>query len=118
MRKPEPLDTEFKSVAEAMIGVTMALEITRSKDNITPEKYDDIIPRLGVSTKVSLRLAEQCMKSHNHATVKAIFLGDSWFGNVPTVSNLKNKLDAHFISDVKTVHKRYPKKWIETTMKD
>ena len=58
------------------------------------------------------------MKSHNYSTGKAIFLGDSWFGNVPIVVNLKNKLDTHFIGVVKTGHKRYPKKWIDTTMKD
>ena len=57
------------------------------------------------------------MKAHNHATGKAIFLGDNCFGNVPTVDNLKNKLGAHFIGVVKTGHKRYTKKWIETTMK-
>ena len=54
MRKPEPLGTEFKSVSEAVTGVMMALEITRSKDDDTSEKYDDIVPKLGVSTKVSL----------------------------------------------------------------
>ena len=54
MRKPEPLGTEFKSVAEAVTGVMMALEIRRSKDDNTPEKCDDIIPRLGVSAKVSM----------------------------------------------------------------
>ena len=96
----------------------MALEITRSKDDPTPKNYDDIIPKIGVSTKVSLRLSEQCMKSRTHATSKAIFLGDSWFCNVPTVVNLKNRLDAHFIGVVKTDHKRYPKKWIESTIQD
>ena len=118
MRKPEPLGTEFKSVSEAVTGVMMALEITRSKDDHTDEKYDDIVPKLGVSTKVSLRLAEPCMKAHTNTASKAIFLGDSWFGNVPTVVNMKNKLNAHFIGVVKTGHKRYPKKWIETTMQD
>ena len=62
MRKPEPLGTEFKSVSEAVTGVMMALEITRSKDDDTSEKYDDIVPKLGVSTKVSLRLAQECIK--------------------------------------------------------
>ena len=58
------------------------------------------------------------MKAHKHATGKTIFLGDSWFDNVPTVVNLRNKLGAHFIGVVKTGHKRYPKKWIDSTMKD
>ena len=58
------------------------------------------------------------MKAHNHTTGKAIFVGDSWFGNVPTVVNLKNKLDAHCIGVVKKGHKRYPKKWIDSTIKD
>ena len=58
MRNPAPLGTEFNSVVEAMADVMMSLEITRSKDDNTPEKYDDIILRLGVSTKVPLRLAE------------------------------------------------------------
>ena len=92
----------------------MALEITRSKDDHTPEKYDDVVPKLGVLTKVTLRPAEQCMKAHTNTTSKATFLGDSWFGNVPTVVNLKNRLDAHFIVVIKTGHKGYPKKWIES----
>ena len=57
-RKPEPLRTEFKPVAKIVTGVMMALEIIKIKDDDTPENYDDIIPRLGISTKVSLRLAE------------------------------------------------------------
>ena len=58
------------------------------------------------------------MKTHTDSTGKAIFLGNSWFGNMPTVVNLKNKPNAHVIGVVKIGCKRYLKKWIETKMKD
>ena len=51
MMMREPLGTEFKSVSEAVIGIMMALEITRSKDDDTPEKHDDILPKIDISAK-------------------------------------------------------------------
>ena len=58
------------------------------------------------------------MKVNKHSSNKVIFLGDSWFGNVPTVVNLNNRLNAHFIGVVKIGHKRYLKKSIESIMSD
>ena len=58
------------------------------------------------------------MQTNTHSSNKPIFLGNSWFSNVPTVVNLKNRLDSHFIGVVNVGHKRCPKKWIESTMSD
>ena len=51
MRNPEPLGTEFKSVAEVVTCVMMDLETTRNKDDDTTEEYDGIITRLGCLEK-------------------------------------------------------------------
>ena len=46
---------EFKSLAESLTGEMIALEITRNKDDDTPEKYDAIIPKLGILTQVFMQ---------------------------------------------------------------
>ena len=46
------------------------------------------------------------------------YLGDSWFSSVDTVVALKKCFNANFIGVIKTNHSRYPKKWLEETMKE
>ena len=46
------------------------------------------------------------------------YLGDSWFASVDTAVQLQKKLNANFIGIVKTSHSKFPKMWIEQTMKD
>ena len=46
------------------------------------------------------------------------YLGDSWFSSVDTAVELKKRFNANIIGVVKTNHSRYPKKWLEHTMKE
>ena len=46
------------------------------------------------------------------------YLGDSWFASVDVIVQMKKHLNARFIGVIKTNHSKFPKKWLETTMKD
>ena len=128
-RKPEPLGTEFKCIADAVTGVMLAIETTRKKNDPTALEYDDVRPKLPSSTKTSLRLvhdsipcsAKSVKDAEGITTVsypKMCVLGDSWFGNVPTCLELLKKHKMHSILIVKQGHKRYPKKFLDETMAD
>ena len=128
-RKPEPLGTEFKCIADALLGVILAIETTRKKTDETDLQYDDVRPKLPSSTKTSLRLVHESIRCSTQSTQgnngnmnmiypKTLVLGDSWFGNVPTCLELLKIHKMHSILIVKQGHKRYPKKFLDHTMKD
>ena len=50
------------------------------------------------------------------AAAKPLVIGDSWFGSVRCAVALA-KAGKHAIMQVKTTHSRFPKEWIEHTMK-
>ena len=61
---------------------------------------------LGATTATPLRLTEPWHGSGR------IVVGDSWFGSVKTALNLR-KNGLHFIGQVKTAHKKFPKKGLK-----
>ena len=47
-----------------------------------------------------------------------VFFGDSWFSSVETTCQLWNRFKCRYAGILKTNHSRFPKAWIENTMKD
>ena len=127
-RKPEPLGTELKSIACSETKIMLGLEIQRGKDDKTETKYIDEV-RLKTSA-CTMRLVEAtCQRldagaahdvSKNNDATNDCFLGDSWFGSVPTALGLKRVLQhpTDSITQIKTAHARYPKKFLESAMKN
>ena len=139
-RKPEDLGTELKAICDAIAGIMIAVEIQQARKYDWPMKY--MAEAKGRKTAAcSLRLMEApCKRSQvigvlhdaliknqeasnvirNDNPTDDCFLGDSWFGSIPTALTLKKnvayKKDSILV--VKTGHARYPKKFIKDTMND
>jgi Transposase IS4 len=113
-RKPEPLGTELKSVADVETGVMLALEIQEGKEPMKLKKY---FSDYGATTACTLRLVD--LSAHCGQVDKdsggELFFADSWFASVKTARQCKAK-GHDFIGPVKTSHRLYPKQEIEMMM--
>ena len=81
-RKPEPLGTEFKTVACGMSGIMLFIEIQRGKKEMPKKReYHELY---GATASCVLR----CMKATDNGGQREdqnrpnIFYGDSWFASV------------------------------------
>ena len=110
--KPESLGTELKSLACSVAKIMLALEIQRRKDDTTQQKYVDKV-KLKTSA-CTLRMVEaacqqteetNCDVTNDDAT-EDCFMGDSWFGSVPSALGLKKELQhpKASITQIKTAH--------------
>ena len=108
-RKPKPLGTEFKSVADAESGIMLHLEIQRGKGEMNDAAYKT---ELGATAACTKRLAEATSNGECDT-----FYGDSWFASAKTANEIK-KLGHHFVGIVKTAHRNFPKVFLEQTMSD
>ena len=117
-RKPEPLGTEFKVTNSTKIGLCLYLEIQRGKQGMANEKYNDDMKKMAAC---SVRMAEgtrSCTSNDERHGRQDTYLGDSWFASVDVVVELRKRLNAQFIGIIKTNHSKFPKKWLESTMKN
>lgn len=119
-RKPKPLGTEFKTLADAKTGVMIALDICEGAEAMQKK---DLSKELGITAATTLRLVEEgkqhteCHSQDEDTRPKNIFFGDSWFGSVKVAAQVK-KRGGHCCMNVKTSTKHSPKKWIDEKMKE
>lgn len=116
-RKPEPLGTEFKSLACSVTGIMLYLEIQRGKDEML--KWSRMHRELGATTSCTLRAVidtENCGQNcETHR--KNLFYGDSWFSSVKTADAVIEE-GHEWIGPVKTSHRLFPQKELEGKMKN
>ena len=107
----------------------LGLEIQRGKDDVTVTKYiDEVWLKTSACT---MRLVESttCQRldagaahdvSKNYDATNDCFLGDLWVGSVPTALGLKKVLQhpTDLITQIKTAHAHYPRKFLESSMKN
>lgn len=96
-RKPEPLGTEFKVVADAKTQMFTYVELQRGKDEMA-----------------AMEFTQETLKT----TASTTRIGDSWFASINTVVSLKKRLNVNFIGVVKNCSNRYPKDFLYDTMKN
>ena len=117
-RKPVPLGTEFKNIADTVTGIMLYLEIQRGKMPMREQPYTR---EHGGTTACTMRIAEGAFggTGDKEEGDSKIILGDSWFASVNTCVQLQTKLSKphRFVGIVKTAHSRYPKQWIQNKMK-
>lgn len=124
-RKPEDLGTEFKSCACGVLGMMLALELQRGKDDNTCSKFLREMNNKKAAA-CTLRLAEESSQrdlpanddSLNPHHTEDIHIADSWFGSVRTLKGFR-KFISHKtkgIMNIKQCSSCYPKKFIEATM--
>jgi len=130
MRKPEPLGTEFKTVADAVTGIFLYLELQEGKDPMRSKPHSR---KLGGTGGCSIRLIEGSqysgqledvrMKAKNQSKRETYF-GDSWFTSRRIIKDgLKSGkvtgLGPHeYAGILKTNHSGTPKLQVEEIMKD
>ena len=111
LRKPEPLGTEFKSVACAKTKIMLHLEIQKGKSVMASSAYQD---ELGATAACVLRMAvatkgcgrDECDRKRD------IYITDSWFSSVNSTEQL-HKHGMDMIGSCKTAHKFSPTKVIK-----
>ena len=93
-RKPKPLCTEFKTLADAKTGVMIALDICEGAEAMQKK---DLSKELGITAATTLRLVEEgkqhteCHSQDEDTRPKNIFFGDSWFGSVKVAAQVKKR---------------------------
>ena len=104
-RKPEPLGVELKTVADALSGLIIHMEVCKGKLNNGLLKWHS---EYGHTTSTVLRCTEPWHGSQR------VVVGDSWFAGLKTAKACL-EYGMHFIGDVKTNHALYPKAAVRST---
>jgi Transposase IS4 len=114
-RKSENLGTEFKVVADSVLGCCLYLEI--QKGSKLMKESELVSPKLKVQAACTARLIKNTKKySNNQQTSNEAYLGDSWFGSVDVTVYVKKNFGCNFVGVVKNSHSKYPKAFLEQTM--
>jgi hypothetical protein len=116
LRKPEPLGTEFKTMACSETGIMLYLEIQRGKAEMP--KWSAMYRELGATSSCSVRAAKEMANGGQRKTEhrRNCILGDSWFASVKTAEAI-HECGHEWIGIVKTSHSLFPKKELEDKMK-
>jgi len=105
-RKPEPLGTEFKSIADPHTGCLLGLEIQRGKEGMKDLQYNR---EYGNTCGCTLRLMDI-------AGCKGV-KGDAWFGSVLNCVSLKLK-GYDSVLQVKQNNALFPKTFVDQMLGD
>ena len=97
-RKPKGVGCEAKTIADALSGIMIGIELNEGKQRNARKRWHSIH---GATTSTTLRLTQPWHGSGR------IVVGDSWFSSVKTAVQLR-KRGLHFIGPVKTAHRKYP----------
>jgi hypothetical protein len=117
-RKPEPLGAEFKAICCAASAMMIWIELQRGRE---PMRASDYAATSGVTAACTMRGARASKRyvgDDEDADPNEVFFGDSWFSSVETVCQLWNRFKCRYGGILKTNHSRFPKAWIERTMKE
>jgi hypothetical protein len=121
MRKPVDLGTEFKNTADAETDIMMFLEIQKGRDPMRAMPYS---MAYGATAACTIRMAEGVQKNGQKEASEDgserpadIILADSWFASVNTAEQLEIRFKSRFVGVVKSAHTRFPKDFIESSMK-
>jgi hypothetical protein len=93
-RKPKPLGTMFKNGVEATTGIMVTQDVVQGADAQREKKYVGEESSLPRKEPIMAHVAEtlrQCESAN--VAVGGWVGGDAWFGSVPCVVELKNKMN-------------------------
>lgn len=115
-RKPEPIGTEFKCIADAILGVMLFIEVTRAAPDKTPLGFDEVKPKIKSNAKCTMRMAKAVSTMKTCDKTSPLFLGDSWFGTLDCCVQMKSKIKADTILVIKQGCSFFPKAFFERNM--
>ena len=122
LRKPEPLGTEFKVVADSETGMLLHLELMRGKhkgmeDLKYAKQYKATCATVVRLQEATARTTNVDRKGDTHAIPKETLMGDSWFTSVQAAIQVALR-GGNYIGVLKTAYNGYPKKFIQDKMKN
>jgi hypothetical protein len=117
-RKPEPLGAEFKAICCAITAIMLWIELQRGREGMRASDYAAASGVTAACTMRGARDSKRYVGDDDEADPKEVFFGDSWFSSVESVCQLWNRFNCRYAGILKTNHSRFPKAWIERTMKD
>ena len=107
-RKPKGVGCEVKTIADALSGVMINLEINEGKDIMKEKQWQR---EFGAGTATTLQLCEPWYGSGR------IVCGDSWFASVKTAIQLHHK-SLLFLGIVKTAYTKFPLRSLQSHCPD
>ena len=95
-RKPKPLGTMFKNGVEATTGIMVTQDVVQGSSEQRDKKYDGEVSSLPLHEPVMAHVAETLRQCESANLVKGGWVGgDAWFGSIPCVVELMNKLGVY-----------------------
>ena len=105
IRKPKGVGMEVKNLADCDSGIMCSMEIMAPKSEMRQREFTN---RYGAGTALLLRLCESLRGSGR------VIVADSAFASVKSACALKTHLGLYFHGLVKTAHRMFPKKYLQT----
>ena len=116
-RKPEPLGTEFNTVACSVTGALLFIEIQRGKEGIKDSRYQYELGATAECTKRMMEETKGIVQKSIKGRTNDCFLFDSWFASDKTAEDVMG-VGSELIGMVKTNTKGFYKETIENLTKD
>ena len=115
--KPDPLSTEFKTVACSVTGALLFIEVQRGKEGMKHSKYQQELGATTVCTKRMTEATKGVGQTYIEGGTKYCFLFDSWFASKKAEESAM-EIGAELIGMVNTNTKGFCKETIEKLTKD
>ena len=116
-RNPEPLGTEFKTVACSVTGALLFIEVHIGKEGIKHSKYHQYLVSTEACNKRMMEATKGVVKNSIKEGTKDCFLFDSWFAS-KKASKAVMEVGSEWIGMLKTNIKGFFKDNIEKLTKD
>ena len=117
LRNPEPLGTEFKTVACSFTGALILIEVQRGKEGIKHIKYQKDLGATAACTKRITEATKGIGQKYIKWGTKNCFLFDSWFAS-KKAAEAAMEVGAKVIGMAKTNTRGFCKETIEKLTKD
>ena len=95
-RKPKPLGTMFKNGVEATTGIMVTQDVVEGSAAQSDKKYVGDLSSLPKKEPIMAHVAETLRQCESANLASGGWVGgDAWFGSIPCVVELKNKLNVY-----------------------
>ena len=115
-RKPEPLGTEFKTVACSVAGALLLIKVQRGKEGMKDSRYQKDLGATAACTKRMMEETKGIDQKSKKGGPKGCFIFDSWFAS-KKAAEAAMEFGAELIGMVKTNTKGFCKETIEKLTK-
>jgi hypothetical protein len=95
-RKPKPLGTMFKNGVEATTGIMVTQDVVEGSTAQSDKKYVGGVSSLPKKEPIMAHVAETLRQCESANLASGGWVGgDAWFGSIPCVVELKNRLNVY-----------------------